>query len=322
MKETDGMGDGKKPKEQPGRRAEILPRHPADSALTADHQPEQHYMTLMGSVSDVIYSLSPDGVITSLNLAFEKITGLSCDEWIGKSFSQIIHPDDLPLALEKFLLALRGEPSPKFELRTLSSSGNYLTGEYTVTPQVKDGKVINILGVVRDITEHKKMLEKMRFLSLNDELTGMYNRRGFFPMAEKFLMLARRQRKPLILVYLDLNNLKTINDTMGHHEGDKALMDIADILKKTFRATDIIGRMGGDEFAVIPVGARKEDVDLVTGRLLKNIEGHNAENNRPYKLSISYGVSCYDAEGPCSVEEFVDRADKLMYEQKRQRLNL
>jgi diguanylate cyclase (GGDEF)-like protein/PAS domain S-box-containing protein len=321
MKETDGMGDSKKPKEQPGREAEILPQHPAAPALTGSHQQEQLYTTLAGSISDVIYCLSPDGIITSLNPAFEKITGMSCDDWIGKSFSQIIHPDDLPFALEKFLSALRGEASPKFELRTVSSSGDSLTGEFTLMPQMTDGKLVNILGIARDITEHKKMLEKMRFLSLNDQLTGLYNRRGFFPMAEKFLMLARRQRKPLILVYLDLNNLKIINDTMGHHEGDMALMDIANILKKTYRMTDIIARMGGDEFAVIPVGARKEDVDLVTGRLLKNIEGHNAENDRPYKVSISYGVSCYDAEGPCSVEEFINRADKLMYEQKRQRLN-
>ena len=315
------MDDGKKPEADPVKeaRARREDQHGIDETTIEHHLPEQLYRTLLGSLSDVIYSLSTDGIITSLNPAFEKITGMSREQWIGKSFSQIIHPDDLPFALEKFLLALRGEPSSRFELRTLSSSGSYLTGEYTVTPQVQDGKVVNILGVVRDITEHKQAVEKLKFLSLNDELTGLFNRRGFFPMAEKFLMLARRQRKGLLLVYLDLNNLKTINDTMGHHEGDLALIDIANVLKKTFRGTDIIARMGGDEFAVIPVGARKEDSELVIERLTRNIEAHNAKNSRAYVLSISFGISYYDPEKHCSVDEFIDRADKMMYEQKRQR---
>ena len=84
----------------------------SEAGLQEQYESAQHYRTLLHNVSDVIYSLSSDGIITSLNPAFEKVTGLSCADWIGKSFTQIIHPDDLPLALEKFLSALRGDPSP------------------------------------------------------------------------------------------------------------------------------------------------------------------------------------------------------------------
>ena len=316
------MGESRKTEERRPQEMETVHQQFPEPGLKEQYESSHDYLTLLHNVSDVIYSLSPDGIITSLNPAFEMVTGLSCAEWIGKSFAQIIHPDDLPLAIEKFLAALRGELSPKFELRTISSSGNYVTGEFTTTPQMQNGKVVKILGIARDITEHKQTAEKLRSLSLYDDLTGLYNRRGFLPLAEKFLNLANRQKQDLLMIYLDLNDLKVINDTRGHQEGDQALMDIAQILKKTYRVVDIIARMGGDEFAVIPVGAAKNDIEIVTSRLQKNIEAHNAANTRNYALSISCGVSYYDIEDPCSVDEFISRADRMMYEQKRLRRNL
>ncbi len=313
------MGNSRKTEEQLTKELEALRLQLSEAGMTERYESAQHYVTLLHNVSDVIYSLSPDGIITSLNPAFEKVTGLSCADWIGKSFAQIIHSDDLPFAIEKFLLALRGEPSPKFELRTVSLSGNYLTGEFTATPLMQDGKVVKILGIVRDITEHKQMEEKLTSLSLYDELTGLYNRRGFLPLAEKFLSLATRQKKDLLMIYLDLNDLKVINDTWGHQEGDQALMDIAQILKKTYRVVDIIARMSGDEFAAILVGATKDDLRTVVSRLQKNIETHNAAKTRHYTLSISCGVSYSDSENPCSVDELISRADHMMYEQKKLR---
>jgi diguanylate cyclase (GGDEF)-like protein/PAS domain S-box-containing protein len=313
------MEDGRKTEEQLTKELETLRQQLAKTGSQEQYESAQYYLTLLHNVSDVIYSLSPDGIITSLNPAFEKATGLSCADWIGKSFAKIIHPDDLPFALEKFLSALRGESSPKFELRTISSSGNYLTGEFTTTPLMQDGKVVKILGIVRDITEHKQMAEKLKSLSLYDDLTGLYNRRGFLPLAEKSLSLANRQKKDLLMIYLDLNDLKVINDTWGHLEGDQALMDTAEILKKTYRVVDIIARMSGDEFAVMLVGAAKNDIGTVTGRLQNNIEAHNAANIRNYTLSICCGVSYYDTENPCSLDEFISRADHMMYEQKRLR---
>jgi diguanylate cyclase (GGDEF)-like protein/PAS domain S-box-containing protein len=311
------MGDEKKKEEQLKENGDPLLEQISEPTGATRDDLEQLYVTLQGNVSDVIYSLSPDGIITSLNPAFEKITGLSSNDWIGKSFSHLIHPNDVPLALEKFLLVLQGEPSEKFELRTLSSTGNYLTGEFTATPQILDGKVVNVLGIARDITAHKQMAEQLRSLTLNDELTGLYNRRGFFPIAEKFLNLAKREKKGLLIIYLDLDDLKIINDTMGHHEGDRALRDVAGILKKTYRGTDILARMGGDEFAIIPLGATKDDIGTLTGRLQKNVENHNATGMRKYTLAISFGTSCFDKENPCSIDELINRADKMMYKQKR-----
>jgi diguanylate cyclase (GGDEF)-like protein/PAS domain S-box-containing protein len=278
---------------------------------------ENSYRNLVDSIADIIYILSTDGAITSLNPAFEKITGMTADAWIGRKFAKLIHPEDLPLALKKFQCVLRGELPPKFELRSLSKSGEYVLGEFTAIPVMQDGKVDGVMGIVRDITERKKIEEQLRALSFFDELTGLYNRRGFFTFAEEFLKLAKRQRHGLFMLYTDLDNLKLINDTLGHHVGDQALIDSSNIIKETYRESDIVARIGGDEFVVIPIGTTGDNLEKLTGRLQKNIENHNQTKKRNYSLSISYGTAYYDPAAPCTVNELIAQADKMMYDQKR-----
>jgi diguanylate cyclase (GGDEF)-like protein len=123
------------------------------------------------------------------------------------------------------------------------------------------------------------------------------------------------------MLYADIDNLKKINDTFGHKEGDFALIEIADILKKSYRDSDIAARIGGDEFVVIPIGTTGDNIELITSRLQKAIEIHNSKGNRKYKLSVSIGVTYYDPEYPCSIDELLLKVDKLMYEQKSQKQN-
>lgn len=122
------------------------------------------HKALIESAKDVIYTLSPGGLVTSLNPAFETITGWSRAEWIGKPFSSILHPDDLSSALNVFQGALRGEVSPTLELRVRARSGEYLVGEFIMPPLIADGKVIGISGIARDVTERKRAEEKLRAL--------------------------------------------------------------------------------------------------------------------------------------------------------------
>jgi diguanylate cyclase (GGDEF)-like protein len=119
------------------------------------------------------------------------------------------------------------------------------------------------------------------------------------------------------MLYTDLDNLKLINDTLGHREGDRALLDSANIIKKSYRDSDIVARIGGDEFAVIPIGTTGDNIEKLTDRLKKNIENHNLTKSRNYMLSISFGVSYFDPVAPCSLDELIVNADKMMYEQKR-----
>jgi diguanylate cyclase (GGDEF)-like protein len=168
-----------------------------------------------------------------------------------------------------------------------------------------------------NITELKKMEEKLHTLSIADSLTGLYNRRGFFIMADKQVKMARRMKRALLLLSVDLDGLKEINDRFGHQEGDLALVATANILKATYRESDIIARIGGDEFVVVQIGADQKNVEVTTARLQENIERHNVIGNRSYSLSISFGMSWYHRESPRSIDELLANADKMMYEQKR-----
>lgn len=166
------------------------------------------------------------------------------------------------------------------------------------------------------IAERKKIEEKLYAMSLTDELTGLHNRRGFFTLAEHRLKIAKREKCGLLLLYADLDNLKEINDTFGHEEGDRLLKNTADILKSTYRESDIIVRIGGDEFVVFPVGTTKDHVEIIISRLQKNIENFNAKRDQRNKLSLSVGISAYDPESVTTVDGLLAEADRLMYEHK------
>lgn len=172
---------------------------------------------------------------------------------------------------------------------------------------------------IRHALERHQMYLEVHALSLSDGLTGLYNRRGFVTLAEQQLKVARHTERGLILVYADLDRLKHINDTYGHQVGDEALVQTAEILERTFRASDILARIGGDEFAALAVRGSDEGVDMISARLEKTLADHNAARQQPYELSISIGATFFDPKEPLSIEDMMTKADQAMYEQKRLR---
>jgi two-component system cell cycle response regulator len=179
-----------------------------------------------------------------------------------------------------------------------------------------DGHLIG--RTVRYARERQRLLSEMRSLSVIDELTGARNRHGFFALVEHHMDLANRSGDSLTLFYLDVDHMKTINDTYGHNEGDRALRAVADLLRQTYRASDVIARMGGDEFCVLlTTGSR--DGDSAIDRLRVELARFNDSAPLPYTLAVSIGAAGYRPDERCSVTEFVQRADAAMYEQKKSR---
>lgn len=167
----------------------------------------------------------------------------------------------------------------------------------------------------REIQERLKAEAEVRQLYLTDELTGLYNRRGFFVLAEQQLKISQRTQHPCCLLFIDLDGLKTTNDTLGHEMGDRLLVDTANLLKQTFRDADILARLGGDEFVILIPSCLDQGEDLHR-RLQVSIDRFNQECNRFYTLSISVGVQVCAATEGVSLEQWLAQADKLMYNHK------
>ena len=169
----------------------------------------------------------------------------------------------------------------------------------------------------KEIAERKRMEGELRRLALTDDLTGLYNRRGFLTLAAQQLKLAHRMESGLSLAYADLDGLKRIKDTFGQEEGNAALCKTAEILKGTFRDSDIIARLGGDEFTVLVIETSDDSPEIIAGRLQEKLADYNAQRTHPHELSLSMGVAYLDPKSSVSIEELIAEADEKMFEHKR-----
>lgn len=165
----------------------------------------------------------------------------------------------------------------------------------------------------------QSILEKdLRSLALTDDLTSLYNRRAFYALAAQQLKVMRRKGEGLLLFFADVDQLKDINDSYGHREGDIALVRAAGALERTFRRSDIVARLSGDEFAVLALEASGEGEDTILRRFKEHLQIANAEENR-YELSVSVGVAHFNPKHNVSLGDLLAKADQAMYEQKRTR---
>ncbi len=253
--------------------------------------------------------------------------GLEREEYASENIAAIIdksiHPDDKKFIKGKISEALAGLNSGPIEYRIVWPGGTVRTlhGE-SISIRDKKGKTLRVIGTVLDITERKRAEERLKEMSIKDELTGLYNRRGFFTLAEQQLEVASRTNKGMFLFFIDLDNMKWINDTLGHNKGDQALIETANILNNSFRRSDIIARIGGDEFVVIAFEAPAHKTEILTARMDKNFNILNQEPDRPYKLSISAGIAHYNPDYPCTLDNLLALADSQMYEQKRNKVKV
>jgi two-component system, cell cycle response regulator len=164
--------------------------------------------------------------------------------------------------------------------------------------------------------ERHRLQKNLQNLSLMDDLTGLYNRRGFLALAGQHLRMIQRKGAAL-LIYLDLDDLKLINDTYGHLEGNRALIVTADILRACFRRSDILSRLGGDEFCVLMTDAAEDSAHQVRKRLQQRTDFVNALSFRRFPLSLSVGIADVPVVHQPSLDELLRVADAQMYEDKR-----
>jgi diguanylate cyclase (GGDEF)-like protein/PAS domain S-box-containing protein len=292
---------------------DITNRKQAEKAL---QESEQKFRTLFEDSMDAIYITTKEGRFIDFNQAYLELFGYTKEEMVTlHAKDTYLNPDDRFM----FTKMMEEKGSVKdYDIKLRKKGGQEM--ECLMTATVKhadDGSISGYQGIIRDITERKYLEQQLHTISLTDELTGLYNRRGFITLSEQQLKIAVRTKKDMLLFFVDLDKMKQINDTLGHREGDKALVETAAILRETFRGSDVIGRMGGDEFAVLAIDADDETREVVVNRLHKTLDERNRSEGRSYTLSLSVGIAHHDPEKPCSLDELMVRADTLMYEEKR-----
>ena len=283
----------------------LIEDDPADAELLKDALSRLRYMTVdlvcansLSNAFDQLNGLEPDVIISDLGLPDSQ--GL---ETLIK-FSQKV--PEVPI------IVLTGYDDEELAVGALKSGAQ----DYLVKGQID----INILyRSIRYSIERNSLIQQLKSISITDELTGLYNRRGFLMLAKKQLELATRINKTMWMIYMDVDNMKWINDNLGHHEGDSALIDTANILKRTFREADILARIGGDEFVVVALEDSKTGTESMKSRISTDISNFNAKENRLYQLSVSIGVVPCDTGIDCDISTLLTMADKLMYEQKMAR---
>jgi diguanylate cyclase (GGDEF)-like protein/PAS domain S-box-containing protein len=291
--------------------ASVVARDITERKRAADSLAQQ--AAAMKASMDGIAILDHCGICIYLNDAYAKIFGYADPETLmGSSWEMFYYEEELKRLKEQIMPDVWRDGSWRGEAIGLKLNGGTLPLEISIS-SVDGGGLVQ---VVRDITERKQIEETLRNSSLKDDLTGLFNRRGLLKQAAPYFDFARRQKESLLLLFIDLDGMKKINDEFGHNEGDNALINTAAILNRSFRSSDIIARLGGDEFTVLvtDLNASKEDA---ISRLNKNLKAHNATVARGHELAFSIGVASLEPERMTCFEELLEQADQAMYEQKR-----
>jgi diguanylate cyclase len=237
-----------------------------------------------------------------------RMMGIPKNQVIGKVCHQYICPSEIGSCP----ITDRGQQVDNSERVLLMTDGRRIPILKTVTSiNLNDRK--HLLESFLDITQLKLLQDKLEILATTDPLTGIFNRRHFIEMSEKEFSRGRRSQTPLSIAMIDIDNFKRINDWYGHTTGDLVLKELVAICNDNLRPYDIIGRLGGEEFAITMVGCALQEAFIVSERLREKVANHNIfANGQDISIKISIGVAEL-SEDEESWDSILNRADKALY---------
>jgi diguanylate cyclase (GGDEF)-like protein/PAS domain S-box-containing protein len=274
---------------------------------------EARKSAVLESSLDGIVLLNSRGRMLECNASARRMFGCDGRQCRHHRFTDIF-PEAMPFDPSRY-----NRPTEVAEASCLRLNRTTFPAEISVAP-IRDPAAPGLFTLtVRDITERKLWERSLETLSYMDDLTGLYNRRGFLLFAEHQLKLAVRNHQSVVLVGVDMDGLKAINDAFGHANGDRALLELAHALRASFRDSDVIGRLGGDEFVVLTTESNEEGAEHAVERLAMRIAGRNGEGDLPWPLAASVGWVRTTPTRPEDLVAMLARVDERMYEQKRLR---
>jgi diguanylate cyclase (GGDEF)-like protein/PAS domain S-box-containing protein len=286
---------------------------------------DERFRLMIENASDLIFIIDDGGLIDYASPSAERLFQHPKGYFAGRNALDLIHRDDR----KRFFEYLEGVfqtdhvmPPIQFRVRGTDSRWMHMEATGRAAPH-SSGRRTCIMNC-HDVSHRVKLEEELRSLSLRDELTGLPNRRAFMAYLDQALKAALRTNdKQAYLLFVDLDGFKAINDTLGHKEGDRVLVQAARVLRTTFRDADMVARLGGDEFVVfLSENLERTQVENLKCRLSDSVEAWNRAKQRPYQLAMSVGAVQYDRQRHRSVEQLMRSADELMYKQKREKKRL
>jgi diguanylate cyclase (GGDEF)-like protein/PAS domain S-box-containing protein len=277
---------------------------------------EEQFRAIVERSFDTIVNIDLDGKITYISPAVERISGFRPDEMVGESIFSYIVDAEVNSVARLFARNIQGETVGAIENRLLCKNGSYIYIESNSLPIVKDGEIIGIQAIFRDISERKKIELDLQHMATHDYLTDLPNTRLFLEHLEKALARARRSGLFVALLYVDLDGFKQVNDTYGHTVGDHLLRLVAERLESSVRKADIVSRLGGDEFAVLMTDLQNlQSVDVLAERLQAEMQLPFTLEGSVTSLTVSIGISSF----PTDTQEataLIRNADRAMYYSK------
>lgn len=261
---------------------------------------------LVDNLPDGLCCTDTEGVILYANKGFATMTGGQTDALVGVSLHQLV-PDQYVEVLRSFLSAPE-ETKNSIQIR-LKEGNRWTQLSWIILAEHSRSMIL-----VRDLSWHKAKEEELLNQALTDDLTGLYNRRGFRIMAEQELRHSFRLGTSVVLLSIDIDTFKQINDTLGHPEGDKILKGVAATLKQSFRSSDIIGRWGGDEFLVLALDAPEGSVAIMSERFKKNVADRFRQLGKSYIIGVTVGSSSGVNK---SLDQLIKESDTSMYANKK-----
>ncbi len=311
-------------------------RTPPDASATpAFVVGEDRYKALVEQLPVGVYRTTLDGMIIEANAALVRMLGHKRPQTLFncnvKDF--YVRGEDRSRLIEK--LSSQPISFQEFEIRR-ADGRRFWVRDYCRGVKGPDGSIHHLDGILVDITERKTTdrklkltLRKLRLtnekyenLSLTDHLTDLHNRRGFFTFGLQQMKIAKRLKEDNYLLFLDIDNLKEVNDAHGHAVGDQLLQGVATILKNTLRESDVIGRIGGDEFAVLAMRSKGLGERALLARIEDGVQRFRLKKFGHLRLSVSMGLVRVDPQKYQQLDDFLAHADFLMYQQKRSKERL
>jgi diguanylate cyclase (GGDEF)-like protein/PAS domain S-box-containing protein len=288
-------------------------------AEQARAQAEERFRLAFANAPIGMCIVAPDGTFMQGNRALFDMLGYPADELIGKTFQEITHPDDLEADIGLLNQVLDGAiRTYQMEKRYFHSTGRIVWANLSVSlVRDADGKPLHFISQVEDITDRKRAHERLEYLADHDPLTGLPNRRRFEEELSRQVAYAERYGTSGALLLLDLDNFKTVNDTLGHRSGDDLLKTLSGLLRSRLRRTDFLGRLGGDELAVLLPEVDTEQAMVVAGELVEAIRHEQfLLAGKAVHTTASLGVAIFTGSRPRTPDELLMDADLAMYEAK------